>query len=250
VNAGFNPLQEISRKTGQSMIDLKKAMEDGAISADMVTEAFRSATSEGGLFFGALEKGAETTEGRIAKLGDSILGLKVSFGTGFNEGLKVALDATSSFLPKLETKFSEIGAIFGTAITNAVNKDYDIFQKAGALIGEAIKAGVKASTLHIFDEILATPEMAKQGFMGDMHKFLQERGMAKVVNPDFGARLGQQMDPVRAASDDLMRTYEIKVSATSPEVIELKAIRTQNEKMIILYQNAESRRNNREYTSR
>ena len=84
VNAGFNPLQEISRKTGKSMIELKKAMEDGAISADMVTDAFRSATAEGGLFYGALDKGATTTQGKIAKLGDAIMGLKVSFGTGFN----------------------------------------------------------------------------------------------------------------------------------------------------------------------
>ena len=51
IGQGFNPLQIISEKTGRSMADLKKDMENGAISADMVTEAFKIATSEGGRFF-------------------------------------------------------------------------------------------------------------------------------------------------------------------------------------------------------
>jgi tape measure domain-containing protein len=142
VNAGFNPLQEISRKTGRSMVELKKAMEDGAISASMVTEAFRSATAQGGLFFGALDKGASTTEGRIAKLRDSMDQLKVSFGTGFNEGLKSALDATSNFLPQLESQFATAGQTIGMAITDAVNGNYDMFVNVGLLMGEAIKQGI------------------------------------------------------------------------------------------------------------
>jgi tape measure domain-containing protein len=141
VNAGFNPLQEISRRTGRSMVELKKAMEDGAISADMVTEAFRSATAQGGLFYGALDKGAATTEGKIAKLGDSILGLKVAFGTGFNEGLKSALDATNAFLPQFEQSLGNMGKILGIAIRDAVKGDFAMFVEIGLLIGEAVKAG-------------------------------------------------------------------------------------------------------------
>ena len=143
VNAGFNPLQEISRKTGKSMIELKKAMEDGAISADMVTDAFRSATSQGGLFYGALDKGATTTEGKIAKLGDAIMGLKVSFGTGFNEGLKSALDATNAFLPQLEARFAAAGDFLGKALTESIGGDTDKFAALGVLVGTAFWEGFK-----------------------------------------------------------------------------------------------------------
>ncbi|HUH26050.1 MAG TPA: tape measure protein, partial [Flavobacterium sp.] len=45
INAGFNPLNEISKKTGKSIGDLKKEMEKGSISAKMVEDAFMSATS-------------------------------------------------------------------------------------------------------------------------------------------------------------------------------------------------------------
>lgn len=72
VNQGFNPLQIISQKTGASMEDLKKAMEDGSISADMVTEAFKSATAEGGLFHDGMKIGAETTEGKLSTLSDAV----------------------------------------------------------------------------------------------------------------------------------------------------------------------------------
>lgn len=152
VNAGFNPLQEISRKTGKSMIELKKAMEGGAISADMVTDAFKSATAKGGLFYGALDRGAATTEGKIAKLSDSILGLKVSFGSGFNEGLKSALDAASGFLPQLESKFATAGRVIGAALEQAARGNLETFAQIGILIGEALARGFQDVTGNLLVE--------------------------------------------------------------------------------------------------
>lgn len=64
VNAGFNPLQEISRKTGESMEDLRARMENGAVSAAEVTDAFKSATAEGGRFFGMNDRMSKTALGQ------------------------------------------------------------------------------------------------------------------------------------------------------------------------------------------
>jgi tape measure domain-containing protein len=143
VNAGFNPLQQISKKTGESMAQLKKRMEDGAISALEVKQAFKEATSEGGLFFGAIQKGAETTSGKIAKTKDAILGVKIAFGTGFNDGLKVALDAMGEGIPKLEGKATEMGNLLGMSISDAVNGDITRFVMIGSIIGDAIGGGMK-----------------------------------------------------------------------------------------------------------
>jgi tape measure domain-containing protein len=68
VNVGFNPLQVISENTGLSMFTLKKQMEAGAISSDMVSEAFRLATSEGGKFNGMSDRMAETAGGKMSTL--------------------------------------------------------------------------------------------------------------------------------------------------------------------------------------
>ena len=47
INAGFNPLLTISQRTGRSMADLKKDMEKGLITFDMVKAAFQAETAEG-----------------------------------------------------------------------------------------------------------------------------------------------------------------------------------------------------------
>lgn len=77
VNAGFNPLKIISEKTGESFDELKEKMSKGAISADMVAQAFEWATEEGGLFYQGAETAAETTAGKIAKMNDTIDDLKI-----------------------------------------------------------------------------------------------------------------------------------------------------------------------------
>lgn len=64
INAGFNPLNEISRITGKSMGDLKEEMSEGNISAEMVAEAFKHATSEGGRFYNLMEKQSQSLAGR------------------------------------------------------------------------------------------------------------------------------------------------------------------------------------------
>lgn len=68
INAGFNPLQVISEKTGKSIGELKKDMESGAISSEMVADAFASATEKGGKFYGMTQKQAEGIRGLQAQL--------------------------------------------------------------------------------------------------------------------------------------------------------------------------------------
>lgn len=72
INAGFNPLGIISKKTGKSMGDLRKAVENGSMSAEMISEAFRIATSEGGRFFGGMEKQSKTFSGMLSTLSDNV----------------------------------------------------------------------------------------------------------------------------------------------------------------------------------
>lgn len=71
INAGFNPLQTISEKTGKSMAVLKDEMSEGKISVEMVRQAFMDATSEGGRFYGMMNKQSETLEGKLSTMRDS-----------------------------------------------------------------------------------------------------------------------------------------------------------------------------------
>lgn len=84
INQGFNPLVIISEKTGKSMVDLKKDMEDGKITVEMVADAFQTATSEGGLFHKGMERGSQTLSGRFSTLKDNI-GIVASSIVGLKE---------------------------------------------------------------------------------------------------------------------------------------------------------------------
>lgn len=97
INHGFNPLTEISKQTGMSVADLKNAMEKGAISADMVTLAFKSATSAGGLFYGNLEAQSQTLQGRISTLKDNFVTALQNMAEAFLPLLKSGVDVLIAF---------------------------------------------------------------------------------------------------------------------------------------------------------
>lgn len=68
INAGFNPLNQMSKDTGKSIAELRDEMANGAISADDMEKAFASATAEGGQFYGMLEKQSEGINGALSNL--------------------------------------------------------------------------------------------------------------------------------------------------------------------------------------
>lgn len=97
INAGFNPLQVISKQTGRSMVQLKKDMEDGRISAEMVTAAFKQATSKGGMFYNNLANQAKTWQGVTSTAIDNF---------------KMSLtDAILPFMPLLKAIVAALGTI-------------------------------------------------------------------------------------------------------------------------------------------
>ena len=66
--AGFDPLSEMVKMGTGSLAQLEKMMEQGKISVAMVEGAFKHATSEGGQFFGMMDKMSQTTIGKFNKL--------------------------------------------------------------------------------------------------------------------------------------------------------------------------------------
>ena len=145
VNAGFNPLQQISERTGESMAVLKKRMEDGLIPFSEVKQAFIDATSEGGRFYKAIDRGADTFIGKTNKLKDAAFGIKLAFGEGFNDGLKVALDELTNFIPQFKERVTQMGGVIGMAIKEAVEGDANNLNLVGGIIGDYLMAGIEAS---------------------------------------------------------------------------------------------------------
>lgn len=130
INAGFNPLQEISKKTGKSMGELRKEMEKGNIPFSMVEEAFKTATGEGGKFYKMTEKMGESPMGKwstfvdslknnLLKLYDVLRPLIVpalNAMTSIANGLGTAIEWVVAKVSVLKTKLEE-GNIWVVSIT-------------------------------------------------------------------------------------------------------------------------------------
>ncbi|MCS2403850.1 tape measure protein [Bacteroides salyersiae] len=103
INAGFNPLQIISEKTGKSIATLKDEMSKGAISAEMVQQAFIDATSAGGRFYQMSENASKTINGQLSMMQDSIDAVFDELGTKSEGVIMSGIQMTTSLIENYET---------------------------------------------------------------------------------------------------------------------------------------------------
>ena len=98
INAGFNPLQTISKRTGESMGELKDRMSKGAISFQEVEQAFKDATSEGGLFNNMSEQLSQTFEGRMSTMTGKAQSFAMQLGEPLLKPIKDVMGLTISWM--------------------------------------------------------------------------------------------------------------------------------------------------------
>jgi len=124
INAGFNPLLQMSASTGKTMDELKAEMDQGLISTDMLKQSFFDATGEGGQFHNMLEKQADTLGGKwedfMRKVNGGLLQLYGVIGPVVEKLVEfggAAFDAVANGLGWLMTKLEEGNPwIYGFAI--------------------------------------------------------------------------------------------------------------------------------------
>ena len=160
INAGFNPLEEISRKTGKSIGELKEDMAKGTISADMVADAFASATAEGGRFYGAMDAQSKTFSGQLATMQDGVENLKGLLAGGLSEAL------AGSVLPMVNGWIDELTAAFEEGGTPAlIDTLGQVLQEALAFIAEqlpmVVETGMSILTALLEGIIEVLPQVAE-----------------------------------------------------------------------------------------
>lgn len=144
INAGFNPLNVISERTGESMAHLKERMEKGGISAKELGQAFEWATDKQGLFYQGAEKAGETMGGKWSTLLD-----------GINELLLKIYDLISPLvMPLIElvtTALNGIGDVIGWVV--------DKFKTGDPIVrGLAIAIGIITTAIILYNTYLAITE--------------------------------------------------------------------------------------------
>ena len=114
INAGFNPLQQIATSTGKSIAVLKEEMSKGAISAEMVQQAFIDATSAGGKFFGMSENASKTINGQLSMLQDAIDSSLNEMGEKSEGIIMGSIQLTTKLVENYETAGKVIAGLVAT----------------------------------------------------------------------------------------------------------------------------------------
>jgi tape measure domain-containing protein len=103
VNATFNPLAAIAKRTGEEIGEVRKRMEQGAVGIDEVRQAFVDATSEGGRFYQSMERQSLTLAGRWSTLSDSAQSVARSVGQVLAPAAGAFVDKATSLIEMLQS---------------------------------------------------------------------------------------------------------------------------------------------------
>lgn len=129
IDAGFNPLQEISEHTGESMQSLYDRISHGKMSVDEITESMKRSTSEGGKYFHSMDAQSQTLDGRLSTLSDTI-------NSKLGEALQPILQkAADEWIPNITN------AIDNMDIDSVVSVIDDIISGVGDLFGFIMNNG-------------------------------------------------------------------------------------------------------------
>lgn len=110
IEAGFNPLQEISQTTGETMASLYDRISKGTISIDEITASMERSTSVGGKYFQSMEKQSQTLNGQWSTAQDNFSNLLGSILQPISEMLtNNILPAVNDFMSKLQEKIDNGG---------------------------------------------------------------------------------------------------------------------------------------------
>jgi tape measure domain-containing protein len=179
IDAGWNPLIQISQSAGETMEETQKRMSAGKISVEELQAAMEAVTSGTGQFAGGMEAASHTTQGLISTLQDNAKALVGEVFMPISDGLlgevlPTAIDAISQLTTAykeegLSGMISAAGEIIGTVITEVVDRVPEFLSIAGEIvtsIGSGIMSQSDLLIQNAFDLVLVIADGLIEGADG------------------------------------------------------------------------------------
>lgn len=189
IDAGWNPLIQISQSAGETMEETQKRMSAGAISVEELQAAMEAVTTGTGQFAGGMEAASHTTQGLISTLQDNARALVGEVFQPISDGLLgQVLPGAIEAISGLTTAFREngisgmieaAGGIVGSAIgefTNALPQ----FVNTAVEIVKSLVTGIKDNLPQIAEGAVTTVETLADGII-DMLPSIIETGLKLIV---------------------------------------------------------------------
>lgn len=171
INAGFNPLEVISKQTGKSIAKLREEMSQGKITFDMVRRAFEAAAGPGGRFYQMNEKMSRTLAGRWSTFKDALVGTLRSVGDVLVDAfdLKDVLAGASSFLEGLAAKLKTFWAQWGPTVKQALATLLSFFKMLWSAM-----SGLLGAIASLFGSIFGASGLTVKAFQESFVHYLKQ----------------------------------------------------------------------------
>lgn len=225
VDAGWNPLIQISKTAGETMEETQKRMSAGKISVQELQSAMEAVTTGTGQFAGGMEAASHTTAGLMSTLEDNARALvgevfmPISDGL-LSEVLPSAIDAINQLTDAyrvngVDGMITAAGDIVGTAISELVNAGPEFVDVATSIV-QSLLQGIKDNLPQVSDGAIKTVDTLIDGLI-DMLPDIISTGITLIASlatgivnslPDLGAKAPKI---VKAITDGLAESMpEIK----------------------------------------
>lgn len=133
INAGFNPIQELSQMTGTSVDKLKDKMARGQITYHNVEQAIAHATGAGGKFNGMMDKQSQTLAGKWSTLMDTVQQGAIDLSQSVNTPIAEVVEKITAAVPKVFAVFQAVFSAISAGIGFVVR-----FRTAFMILGGAV----------------------------------------------------------------------------------------------------------------
>lgn len=150
IDQGFNPLQIIAEKTGETMEEVRDRVSAGEVSFEELNDALITATESGGQFYNAMENQSKTFEGQMSTLKDNLAGLAGALTEDLFAGLaETTLPMVNDWVDQLMTATQEggiegaieaAGGILAEMITAFLNGAPQFIETATALVNSFLQS--------------------------------------------------------------------------------------------------------------
>ena len=201
INAGFNPLQTIAEKTGKSIATLKNEMSKGAISAEMVQQAFLDATSAGGKFYNMSENASKTINGQLSMMHDALDNAFNEIGKASEGVIMKGIQTTTSLIQNYEqvgkvlTGLIVVYGTYKTALFLAMEaeKGYTIAQSLNIKVTLLAEKAQKALNLAVLKNPYVLAAVAVVGLVSAMWAFHDSTTAAEKAQKRFNEEKEQSI---------------------------------------------------------
>lgn len=186
IDAGWNPLIQISKAAGETMEETQKRMSAGAISVEELQSAMEAVTTGTGQFAGGMEAASHTTQGLISTLKDNAAALVGEVFQPISDGLLgEVLPGAIEAIGRLTTAFqtngvsgmvtaaSDIVASFLTAFTGRLPEFITLAMNMLQTLGSGISQNLPTITNAAFQTFMAFVQGLTQMLPGLLDMALQ-----------------------------------------------------------------------------